>query len=71
MNTIESASTLTWESVIPLNRSRALVYYCSDGQAEIDNLIAERALRGVAIRRRNFLFAGADSGENVQSRCTA
>ena len=44
------------------NRWPALVYYCSDGQTEIDNLIAERALRGVAIGRQNFLFAGADSG---------
>jgi hypothetical protein len=26
-----------------LNRWSALVYYCSDGRAEIDNLIAERA----------------------------
>ncbi|UQP02884.1 hypothetical protein L0Z36_26055 [Burkholderia multivorans] len=24
-----------------------LIYYCSDGRAEIDNLIAELALRGV------------------------
>jgi hypothetical protein len=45
-----------------LNRWPALVYYCSDGQAEIDNLIAERALRGVALGRRNFMFAGSDSG---------
>lgn len=29
---------------------------------EIDNSAAERALRGVAIGRRNYLFAGADSG---------
>ena len=35
-----------------LNRWPALVYYCSNGQAEIDNLPAERALRGVAIGRR-------------------
>lgn len=33
-----------------------------DGQLEIDNLPVERALRGVAIGRRNYLFAGADSG---------
>ncbi len=39
-----------------------LIYYCSDGRAEIDNLIAELALRGVALGRRNYLFAGADSG---------
>jgi len=45
-----------------LNRWPALVYYCDEGLLEIDNLIAERALRGVAIGRRNFLLAGADSG---------
>ncbi|WP_153955564.1 transposase domain-containing protein, partial [Cupriavidus necator] len=28
----------------------------------IDNNIAENALRGVALGRKNFLFAGADSG---------
>ncbi|WP_373681671.1 MULTISPECIES: IS66 family transposase [Burkholderiaceae] len=28
-----------------LNRWPALVRYCDDGRAEIDNLIAERALR--------------------------
>ena len=36
--------------------------YCDDGLIEIDNSAAERALRGVAIGRRNYLFAGADSG---------
>jgi len=36
--------------------------YCDDGVIEIDNSAAERALRGVAIGRRNYLFAGADSG---------
>jgi hypothetical protein len=39
----------------------ALLRYCDDGAIEIDNS-AERALRGVAIGRRNYLFAGADSG---------
>jgi hypothetical protein len=29
---------------------------------EIDNSAAERALRGVALGRRSFLFAGADGG---------
>jgi transposase len=40
----------------------ALARYCDDGSIEIDNSAAERALRGVAIGRRNYLFAGADSG---------
>ncbi|WP_247873594.1 transposase, partial [Burkholderia sp. LS-044] len=45
-----------------LNRWEALTRYCDDGHLEIDNLPVERVLRGVAIGRRNYLFAGADSG---------
>lgn len=40
----------------------ALIRYCDDGGIEIDNSAAERALRGIALGRRNYLFAGADSG---------
>nr|WP_252368222.1 transposase [Escherichia coli] len=29
---------------------------------EIDNNIAENALRGVAVGRKNWMFAGSDSG---------
>ncbi len=45
-----------------LNLWPALTRYCSDGAIEIDNSAAERALRGLAIGRRNYLFAGADTG---------
>ena len=44
-----------------LNRWKASTRYCDDGQLEIDNLPVERVAR-VAIGRRNYLFAGADSG---------
>ena len=40
----------------------ALLRYCDDGRIEIDNSAAERALRGVALGRRNYLFAGSDRG---------
>ncbi|KND54815.1 Indolepyruvate ferredoxin oxidoreductase, alpha and beta subunit [Candidatus Paraburkholderia kirkii] len=60
--TLSAKSDTTKAIQYSLNRWPALVYYCGDGQAEIDNLIAERALRGVAIGRRNYLFAGADTG---------
>jgi hypothetical protein len=40
----------------------ALTRYCNDGRIEIDNSAAERALRGVALGRRNYLFAGFDAG---------
>ncbi len=36
--------------------------YRDDGHIEIDNPAAERALRAVAIGRKNYLFAGSDSG---------
>ena len=45
-----------------LNLWPALIRYCDSGAIEIDNSAAERALRGIAIGRRNYLFAGADSG---------
>jgi transposase len=40
----------------------ALCRFCHDGRIEIDNNIAERALRAVALGRKNYLFAGADCG---------
>src|SRR3974390_1983156 len=45
-----------------LGRWRALLRYCEDGHIEIDNNVAERALRAVALGRKNYLFAGSDSG---------
>ncbi len=60
--TLSAKSDTTKAIRYALNRRPALVYYCSDGRAEIDDLIAERALRGVALGRRNYLFVGADSG---------
>ena len=45
-----------------LSRWRALTRYIDDGLLEIDNSAAERALRAVALGRKNFLFAGSDCG---------
>lgn len=45
-----------------LTRWGTLSRYLDDGRLEIDNLIAERALRGIALGRRNWLFAGSDAG---------
>jgi transposase len=45
-----------------LGRWPALLRYCDDGLLEIDNNTAERALRAVAIGRKNYLFAGSDAG---------
>jgi transposase len=40
----------------------ALLAYTENGRLEIDNNLAENALRGVAIGRKNWMFAGADCG---------
>ncbi len=40
----------------------ALIRYTNNGLVEIDNNAAERALRTVALGRKNFLFAGSDAG---------
>ena len=45
-----------------LTRWGALIRYRDDGRIEIDNNAAERALRAVALGRKNYLFVGADSG---------
>lgn len=45
-----------------LARWEALVRYRDDGTIEIDNNAAERSLRAVALGRKNYLFAGADTG---------
>jgi hypothetical protein len=45
-----------------LGRWEALTRYAEDGSLEIDNNAAERALRAVALGRKNYLFAGSDAG---------
>ena len=45
-----------------LSRWRALTRYTEDGLLEIDNNAAERALRAVALGRKNYLFVGSDEG---------
>ena len=43
-------------------RWTALTCCFEDGRLGLDNNPAERALRGVAIGRKNYLFAGSDAG---------
>ncbi len=45
-----------------LSRWDALLRYCDDGRIEIDNNAAERARRAVALGRKNYLFAGSNTG---------
>ena len=55
-------SDVAQEMHYALSRWKALTRYCEDGHIEIDNNPAERALRVVALGRKNFLFAGSDLG---------
>lgn len=45
-----------------LNQWAALNRYLQDGSIPIDNNASERALRGVAVGRKNWLFAGSEAG---------
>jgi len=45
-----------------LSRWTALTRYVDNGRLEIDNNAAERALRSVALGRKNYLFMGSDAG---------
>ena len=45
-----------------LARGDGLTRYLDDGHLAIDNNPAERALRGIALGRKNYLFAGSDAG---------
>ena len=45
-----------------LGRWSALTRYIDDGTIEIDNNPVERAIRPIALGRKNWLFAGSDAG---------
>jgi hypothetical protein len=45
-----------------LGRWTALSRYVDDGTLEFDNNAAERSIRGIALGRKNWLFAGSDAG---------
>jgi transposase len=59
---VSRKSEIAGAIVYALGRWPALLRYCTDGLLEIDNNAAERALRAVAIGRKNYLFAGSDAG---------
>lgn len=60
--TLSTKSELAKAIRYSLNRWDALVLYSEDGHIEISNALAENALRCVSLGRKNFLFAGSDSG---------
>jgi len=62
LSTISTKSELATAIRYALARWPALSRYVEDGRIEIDNNAAERALRDVALGRKNYLFAGSDAG---------
>jgi hypothetical protein len=59
---ISAKSTLARAIRYALWRWDALTRYTTDGRLEICNNAAERAIRPLALGRKNYLFAGSDSG---------
>jgi transposase len=59
---LSGKSTLGKAIQYALNRWDALARYLEDGRLSIDNNLAERQLRGIALTRKNFLFLGSDTG---------
>lgn len=45
-----------------LKNWNALTRYCKDGDLAIDNNATERAIRGIAVGRNNWVFFGSDEG---------
>ncbi len=62
LTTISTKSELATAIRYALTRWAVLTRYVGDGRIEIDNNAAERALRDVALGRKNYLFAGSDAG---------
>lgn len=48
-----------------LNRWASFTLFLEDGRVAIDNNAAERAIRPIAIGRKNYLFAGSDAGGEI------
>jgi transposase len=62
MSKVSRKSTLAQAIHYSLVRWPALTRYTTDGRLEMSNNAAERAIRPVAIGRKNWLFAGSDTG---------
>jgi len=52
-----------------LNQWDTLIRYCDDGQLYISNILAENAIRPLAIGRRNWLFSDTPKGADASAAC--
>lgn len=62
LQTVSEKSSLAQAIKYTLVRWEAMTRFCADGRIELDNNSAERAIRAIVLGRRNYLFAGADTG---------
>jgi transposase len=62
LTTISGRSELAKAIRYARSRWAALTRYLDDGTLEISNNAAERAIRPLALGRKNYLFAGSDAG---------
>ena len=62
LQTVSTKSSLAQAIKYTLVRWQALTRFCQDGRIELDNNTAERSIRAIVLGRRNYLFAGADTG---------
>ena len=60
--TLSKGSKLAQAIRYGLNHWDGLVRYLDDGRIEIDSNTVERSIRGIALSRKNALFAGHDRG---------
>ena len=67
INSYWKRSALLKTIAYSLNNEIALRRFIDNGSIEIDNNAAERALRSVAVGRKNWLFAGSDEGGKTAS----
>jgi len=51
-----------------LNRWTSFTLFLEDGSIAIDNNVAERAMRPIGVGRKNWLFAGSDTGGETLAR---
>jgi transposase len=62
LNQISGAGTLAKAIRYATSRWSALTRYTTDGRLEMTNNAAERAIRPLAMTRKNFVFLGSDTG---------
>jgi transposase len=62
INSVPPRSALAEAIRYDLTRWTGLCLFLNDGRIELDNNTVERAIRPIALGRKNHLFAGSDGG---------